>query len=92
MNSLYILNSIREFAKQISSAEFVNNNPPQIIIGAGDVKQLPPIKDLTNIPESPTNTPTTVSTKYLNMTCMMLKICKRLGTKDDRKARRTATP
>ena len=39
MNSLYILNRIREFAKQ---------HPDKIIIGAGDVKQLPPIEDLTN--------------------------------------------
>ena len=39
MNSLYILNRIREF---------VNNNPDKIIIGVGDVKQLPPIEDLTN--------------------------------------------
>ena len=39
MNSLYILNRIREF---------VNHNPDKIIIGAGDVKQLPPIEDLTN--------------------------------------------
>ena len=39
MNSLYILNRIREF---------VNKHPEKIIIGAGDVKQLPPIEDLTN--------------------------------------------
>ena len=39
MNSLYILNRIREF---------VNHNPDEIIIDAGDVKQLPPIEDLTN--------------------------------------------
>ena len=39
MNSLYILNRTREFAKQ---------HPDKIIIGAGDVKQLPPIEDLTN--------------------------------------------
>ena len=32
-----------EFAKQV-----VNSNPPKIIIGAGDVKQLPPIEDLTS--------------------------------------------
>ena len=57
MNSLYILNRIwefakqfssAEFAKQIGSAEFVNDHPEKIIIGAGDVKQLPPIEDLTN--------------------------------------------
>ena len=39
MNSLYILNRIREF---------VYKHPDKIIIGAGDVKQLPPIEDLTN--------------------------------------------
>ena len=50
MNSLYILNRIREFVK---------NHPDKIVIGAGDVKQLPPIEDLTST-RKPTNTPTTV--------------------------------
>ena len=74
MNSLYILNRIREFAKRIGSAEFVNNNPSKIIIGAGDVKQRPPIEDLTN---------TRKPDEYANM---MPKICKRLGAKDHPKA------
>ena len=36
MNGTHILNRIREFSKR---------NPNKIIIGAGDVKQLPPIED-----------------------------------------------
>ena len=48
MNGTHILNRIREFAKQFSTAEFVKRNPNKVIIGAGDVKQLPPIEDLTN--------------------------------------------
>ena len=39
MNGTHILNRIREFIKR---------HPNKIIIGAGDVKQLPPIEDLTN--------------------------------------------
>ena len=39
MNGLHMLNRIRQS---------VNQNPNKIIIGAGDTKQLPPIKDLTN--------------------------------------------
>ena len=84
MNSLYILNRTREFAKQISSAEFVNKNPPKIIIGADDVKQLPPIEDLTN-----TGKPDAYADDCINQIFryhMMLKICKRLRRKDDPKA------
>ena len=39
MSSPHILNKIRVFA---------NNSPDIIIIGAGDVKQLPPIEPFTN--------------------------------------------
>ena len=39
MSNIYIYNKIREFVK---------NNPDNIIIGAGDTKQLQPINDLTN--------------------------------------------
>ena len=93
MNSLYILNRIREFAKQFSSAEsakqigsaeFVKQHPENIIIGAGDVKQLPPIEDLTN-----TRKPDEYADDCINQIFkynMMLKICKRLGAKDDPKA------
>ena len=75
MNSLYILNRIREFVK---------HNPDKIIIGAGDVKQLPPIEDLTN-----TRKPDEYADDCINQIFkynMMLKICKRLGTKDGPKA------
>ena len=75
MNSLYILNRIREFVKQ---------HPDKIIIGAGDVKQLPPIEDLTN-----TRKPGEYGDDCINQIFkynMMLKICKRLGAKDDPKA------
>ena len=75
MNSLYILNRIREF---------VNQHPDKIIIGAGDVKQLPPIEDLTN-----TRKPDEYADDCINQIFkynMMLKICKRLGAKDDPKA------
>ena len=75
MNSLYILNRIREFVKQ---------HPDKIIIGAGDVKQLPPIEDLTN-----TRKPDEYADDCINQIFkynMMLTICKRLGAKDDPKA------
>ena len=63
--------------------EFVNNNPDKIIIGAGDVKQLPPIEDLTN-----TRKPDEYADDCINQIFkynMMLKMCKRLGAKDDPK-------
>ena len=75
MNSLYILNRIREFVKQ---------HPDKITIGAGDVEQLPPIEDLTN-----TRKPDEYADDCINQIFkhnMMLKICKRLGAKDDPKA------
>ena len=75
MKSLYILKKIREFVKQ---------HPDKIIIGAGDVKQLPPIEDLTN-----TRKPDEYADDCINQIFkynMMLKICKRLGAKDDPKA------
>ena len=75
MNSLYILNRIREF---------VNQHCDKIIIGARDVKQLPPIEDLTN-----TRKPDEYADDCINQIFkyhMMLKICKRLGAKDDPKA------
>ena len=75
MNSLYILNRIREF---------VNHSPNKIIIGAGDLKQLPPIEDLTK-----TRKPDEYADDCINQIFkynIMLKVCKRLGTKDDPKA------
>ena len=65
MNSLYILNRIRELVK---------HNPDKIIIGAGDVKQLPPIEDLTN-----TRKPDEYADDCINQIFkynMTLKICK----------------
>ena len=64
---------------------FVNNNPDKIIIGAGDVKQLPLVSDdLTN---------TRNAGEYFDE-CIdqifsirfFLKVCTRLGQKDDPKA------
>ena len=75
MNSLYILNRMRDF---------LYKHPDKIIIGAGDVKQLPPIEDLTN-----TRKPDEYADDCINQIFkynMMLKICKRLGAKDDPKA------
>ena len=79
MNSLYILNRIREF---------VNNNPDKIIIGAGDVKQLPPIEDLTN-----TRKPDEYADDCINQIFkynIKLQICKRLGAKTTQKRMRIA--
>ena len=90
VNSIYILNRIREFVK---------SHPDKIVIGAGDVKQLPPIEDLTNtskpsqamisrlffeegLPDEYADDCINQIFKY----SMMLKICKRLGVKDDPKA------
>ena len=87
MNSVYILNRIWEFAKQISSAEFVITTlttPLKIITGAGDVKQLPPIEDLTNSRKPDEYTDDCIN--QISNYNMMLKICKRLGTKGDPKA------
>ena len=75
MNGINVLNRIREF---------VNNNPDKIIIGAGDVKQLPPIEDLTN-----TRQPDEYADECINQIFkynIFLQICKRLGAKDDPKA------
>ena len=85
MNSLYILNRIREFAKQFGSAEFAKQtgsaeftkrHPEKNIIGAGDVKQLLPIEDLTN-----TRKPDEYADDCINQIFkhnMMLTICKRI--------------
>ena len=75
INSLYILNMIREFVK---------NYPDKITIGADDVKQLPPIEDLTN-----SRKPDEYADDYINQIFkynMTLKICKKLGAQDDPKA------
>ena len=93
MNGLHMLNRIREFVKQFSSAnpaspigeaEFVNKNPNQIVIGAGDTKQLPPIEDLTNARK-----PDEYADECINQIFkynILLTVGKRLGAKDDPKA------
>ena len=68
----HILNRIRECVKK---------NPNKIIIGAGDVKQLPPIEDLTN-----TRKPDEYADECINQIFkynVMLTICKRLGQQGD---------
>ena len=77
MASPYILNKIRVFSEQ---------NPDLIIIGAGDVKQLPSIEPYTNCQnvdeyvESCMN----IFFKY----SIFLKICKRVGGKDTEEGER----
>ena len=66
MNGTHILNRIREFVKR---------NSNKIIIGAGDVKQLPSIEDLTN-----TRKPDEYADECINQIFkynVMLTICKR---------------
>ena len=77
MSSPYILNKIRVFA---------NNNPDIEIIGAGDVKQLPPIEPFTN---------TQNAGEYIDKCIdiifkynIILKICKRVGGKDTEEGER----
>ena len=77
MSSPYILNKIRVFA---------NNNPDIVIIGAGDVKQLPPIEPFTN---------TQNAGEYIDKCIdiifeynIFLKICKRVGGKDTEEGER----
>ena len=71
MASPYILNRIRQF---------VINNPNLIIIGAGDVKQLPSIEPFTNVRnvEHYVDGCIDIIFKYN----IFLKICKRVGGKD----------
>ena len=76
MNGLRVLNCIRGF---------VNNNPDKIIIGAGDVKQLPPVcDDLTNTRSAGEYSDECIDQIFKNN--ILLKVCKRLGPKDDPKA------
>ena len=77
MSSPYILNKIRVLA---------NNNPDILIIGAGDVKQLPPIEPFTN---------TQNAGEYIDKCIdiifqyhIFLKICKRVGGKDTEEGER----
>ena len=72
MNGTHILNRIREFIKK---------NTITSIIGAGVVKQLPPIEDLTNTrkPDEYTDECIDQIFKYI----VMLTICERLGQQGD---------
>ena len=75
MNGLRVLNCIRGFV----------NNPDKIIIGAGDVKQLPPVcDDLTNTRNAGEYVDECIDQIFKYN--ILLKVCKRLGPKDDPKA------
>ena len=76
MNGLRVLNCIRGF---------VNSNPDKIIIGAGDVKQLLPVcDDLTNTRNAGEYSDECIDQIFKYN--ILLKVCKRLGPKDDPKA------
>ena len=72
MNDLHVRSRIHEFC---------HKHTEKIIIGAGDVKQLPPIEDLTNTRKHDEYSGDCINkiSKYQ----IFLKICKRLGSKDD---------
>ena len=81
MNGLRVLSCIRGF---------VNNNPDNIIIGAGDVKQLPPVcDDLTNTRNAGEYCEECIDQIFKYN--IFLKVCKRLGLKDDPKANKNRT-
>ena len=71
MCNKYMLNKVRLFCL---------NNPDKIIIGTGDIKQLPSLEDITNLQDRETyvNHCMDVIFKYN----IFLKICKRVGGKD----------
>eukprot|EP00438_Fugacium_kawagutii_P025372 Skav203192 [mRNA] locus=scaffold3430:4676:8188:+ [translate_table: standard] len=71
MASPYILNRIRQFAI---------NNPNLIVIGAGDVKQLPSIEPFTNVRNVEHYVDACMDIIFKNN--IFLKICKRVGGKD----------
>ena len=72
MNGTHILNRIREFVKK---------NPSKIRFGAGDVKQLPPIEDLTNTRKHDEYADECIDQIFKYN--VMLTICKRLGQQGD---------
>ena len=71
MASPYILNKIRVFCE---------NNPNLIIIGAGDVKQLPSIEPYTNCQNVDEYVDSCIDIIFKHN--IFLKICKRVGDKD----------
>ena len=77
MASPYILNKIREFCE---------NNPNLIIIGAGDVKQLPSIEPYTNCQNVDEYVDSCIDIIFKHN--IFLKICKRVGDKDTEEGER----
>ena len=77
MASPYILNKIRVFCE---------NNPNLIIIGAGDVKQLPSIEPYTNCQNVDEYVDSCIDIIFKHN--IFLKICKRVGDKDTEEGER----
>ena len=77
MASPYILNKIRAFCE---------NNPNLIIIGAGDVKQLPSIEPYTNCQNVEEYVDSCIDIIFKHN--IFLKICKRVGDKDTEEGER----
>ena len=77
MSSPYILNKIRQF---------VIDNPNKIIIGAGDVKQLPSIEPFTNNQNVENYVDSCIDIIFKHN--IFLKICKRVGGKDTEEGER----
>ena len=77
MSSPYILNKIRVFA---------NNNPDIVVIGAGDVKQLPPIEPFTNTQNAGEHIDKCIDIIFKHN--IFLKICKRVGGTDTEEGER----
>ena len=77
MLSPYILNKIRVFCEE---------NPDLIIIGAGDVKQLPSIEPYTNCQNVEEYVDSCIDIIFKHN--ILLKICKRVGGKDTEEGER----
>ena len=77
MSSPYILNKIRQF---------VIDNPDKIVIGAGDVKQLPCIEPFTNNQNVENYVDNCIDIIFKHN--IFLKICKRVGGKDTEEGER----
>ena len=77
MASPYILNKIRAFCE---------NNPNLLIIGAGDVKQLPSIEPYTNCQNVQEYVDSCIDIIFKHN--IFLKICKRVGDKDTEEGER----
>ena len=77
MSSPYILNKIRVFC---------NENPHLIVIGAGDVKQLPSTEPFTNNQNGEENVDNCIDIIFKYN--IFLQICKRVGGKDTEEGER----